>query len=88
MKKKCLKVAVDICLDDITKEYFNTEGTIYKIDNEDIHCNDDYCPRCSCQKFCGILNSDAKGFYLNYKKISNYLIKQVNKKAEGVRNGY
>jgi len=86
MKKKCLKVAVDICLDDITKEYFNPEGTIYKIDNEDIHCNDD-CLNCSCTKFCETLSSSGN-FYKNYKKISKYLLKKLNKESERIKSEY
>ena len=76
MKKKCLKIVVDLYLDDIIKEYLNIEGTINKVDKEDIHCNDE-CHRCSCDKFCGILGSDPIGFYANYKKVNKYLIKRI-----------
>jgi len=86
MKKKHLRIVVDLCLDDIAAEYFNPDGTIYKIDNEDIHCNDD-CLNCSCAKFCETL-SNSGNFYKNYKKISKYLFKRANEKAERMKNEY
>jgi len=76
MKKKCLKIVVDLCLDDIIKEYTDPKGTINKVDEEDIHCND-VCLNCSCKKFCGTLGSDSIGFYANYEKINKYLIKKL-----------